>query len=225
MSGRSCKCLFAAVWLILGGVPTCSRLWAQSGSSNHLSLLQRQTLSADKVPGPGPQQNLRFRMPPSPGNPARPVHPVATNLAEMVHASGMIFSGQVVSIAHDSTIGGASIETIAITFHIDRALRGPGTGRNVTIHEWLGAWSSGQRYRAGERILLFLYPTSKLGLTSCVAGPLGRLKVDAAGRILLSVQHLLAFGHDPIVAGRSRISLDDFAGAVRGVGGEERVQP
>jgi len=34
-------------------------------------------------------------------------------------------------------------------------------------------------------VLLFLYPNSKLGLTSPVGGALGRYRVDNAGRVLV----------------------------------------
>jgi hypothetical protein len=143
----------------------------------------------------------------------------------MVQTAGMIFSGQVLSIARERALGGASIERVAITFHIDRGLRGVTTGKNLTIQQWAGMWSSGQRYRAGERVFLFLYPASKLGLTSCVAGRMGRFAVDPRGWVLLSEQHIAAFGSDPVLAGRSRVSLDEFASAIAGVGGEERIQP
>ena len=143
----------------------------------------------------------------------------------MVHAAGIIFSGRVASIARDPSSGGGGLETIGITFHIDRAFRGASTGTDLTIHEWTGLWSTGQRYRAGERVLLFLYPPSKLGLTSCVAGPVGRFAVDSVGRVVLSDQHLAVLGSDPILARKSRVSLDDFGEAVRRGGGEERVQP
>jgi hypothetical protein len=65
----------------------------------------------------------------------------------------------------------------------------------------------GQRYRLCERVLLFLYPPSKLGLTSCVAGSVGRFTIDAQGRILLSAQHLSAFRSSPILRGKSRLRL------------------
>ena len=55
----------------------------------------------------------------------------------------------------------------------------------MTIREWAGLWNTGERYETGERVLLFLYPKSKLGLTSPVGGKLGRYAVDAAGRVLI----------------------------------------
>ncbi|HUO27541.1 MAG TPA: hypothetical protein VMU61_17885 [Candidatus Aquilonibacter sp.] len=110
-----------------------------------------------------------------------------------------------------------------MSFQVERALRGADTGKKLTMREWAGAWAGGQRYRAGERVLLFLYPPSKLGLTSCVAGPIGRFTVDSLGRIVLSDEHLAVFRGD--FGGRARISLDEFAQAVQHAGGGERVQP
>src|SRR5215469_13463488 len=46
-----------------------------------------------------------------------------------------------------------------------KSANGPGCGR------------PGERYRTGERVFLFLYPASKLGLTSPVAGATGRWAV------------------------------------------------
>ena len=57
--------------------------------------------------------------------------------------------------------------------------------RTVEIKEWAGLWQSGERYRPGERVLLFLYPPSRLGLTSPVANRAGRFEVDRAGRVTL----------------------------------------
>jgi hypothetical protein len=64
-------------------------------------------------------------------------------------------------------------------------------------------------------VLLFLYPPSKLGLTSCVGGTIGRFAIDPWGRVLLSAQHLAAFRADPVLGGKSRLRFSDFALAVR----------
>jgi hypothetical protein len=113
------------------------------------------------------------------------------------------------------------VETIAITFHIENAIRGTTPGQDLTISQWIGLWSGGQRYRIGEHVLLFLYPPSKLGLTSSVAGRIGRFTVDPWGRVLLSAHHLSAFRADPVLGGKSRVALSDFARAVRRASGEE----
>ena len=98
--------------------------------------------------------------------------PITINFPAISRAAGLIFSGTVTRVERRPA-GGQAIETVAITFHVENAIRGATPGEDFTISQWIGLWSGGQRYRVGERVLLFLYPPSKLGLTSCVAGAWG----------------------------------------------------
>lgn len=150
-----------------------------------------------------------------PGLRERPAFP------EMVRAAGMIFSATVKAVERRLAGDGQSVGTVVVTLHVERAIRGATPGEDLTISEWIGLWAGGQRYRIGERVLLFLYPRSKLGLTSWVGGALGRFNVDAWGRVMLSAQHLRAFEKDPVVGGRSRVAFSDLALAVRHAGEEE----
>ena len=100
-------------------------------------------------------------------------------------------------------------------------MRGASPGKNLTIHEWAGLWTSGERYRVGEHVLLFLYLPGKLGLTSPVAGAMGRFATDSQGRIVLSARHVAALADDPILGGKTVIPYADFIQAVRRSGGEE----
>ena len=154
--------------------------------------------------------------PPHPGRPwPRPPAPPSTfDLLQLSKSAGMIFSGTVRNITRDPG-GSAAFGTIAITFHVENAIRGVVPGESRTITQWIGLWSSGQRYRIGDRALLFLYPSSKLGLTSCVGWPLGHFAMDRSGRVLLTAQQLSAFRQDPVLGGKSRVSFRDFALAVR----------
>lgn len=145
--------------------------------------------------------------------PLSPIHR-APPLFQIIHAAGTIFSGRVTAIARVPDPGNHGPQTVAITFRVERAIRGAVAGQDLTITQWIGLWTAGQRYRVGERVLLFLYPPSKLGLTSCVAGPLGRFAVDASGRIVLSEQHSTAFQADPLLGGKSSVTLSDFSQAV-----------
>jgi hypothetical protein len=165
-------------------------------------------------------------LPPTAGPPGYPVHPPGTppksppfsppgtfGLAQLTRAAGRIFSGTVTAITpHAAT--GQGLETVSITFHVEQAIRGVVAGQDLTISQWMGTWSSGQRYRIGEHLLLFLYPPSKLGLTSCVGGNLGRFIFDPMNRVLFSAQHVSALRTDPILGGKSRASLNDFSSAV-----------
>lgn len=112
----------------------------------------------------------------------------ADSLRAMTRAAATIFRGTVVSVARVPANRPDQVEAVEITFHVDEAIRGTTTGATLRIREWAGLWTSAERYRAGEKLVLFLYPTSRLGLTSPVFGELGRLPVDDAGRVLLRVQ-------------------------------------
>jgi hypothetical protein len=148
----------------------------------------------------------------------------------MTRAAGTIFLGTVTKIESGPERAGSSIATVAVTFHVERGLRGATSGESLTILQWLGLWTGGQQYQVGERVLLFLYPASKLGLTSAVAGSLGQFRLDPAGRILPSGQQLTALrgyslltgltGQSP--AGALRIALNDFVRALDRAMAEER---
>ena len=169
-----------------------------------------------------PEAPIRFppRRLPLPVRPVQmPVSPVG--IFQMSRAAGMIFSGRVTAIARAPISGTPEIETVAVTFHVERAIRGVRNGKLVTIRQWAGLWSGRQRYQIGERLLLFLYPPSRLGLTSPVGGYLGRFNVDSLGRVLLSERHRSAFVDDPVLRGKPRVTFSDFAQNVRRACGEE----
>jgi hypothetical protein len=158
---------------------------------------------------------------PPPIAPHFPIRTPGNSFHDLARASGTIFSGTVTRIERRPANHAQALTSVAITLHVEGAIRGVRQGEDFTLFEWAGLWSSGQRYRIGERVLLFLYPASKLGLTSCVAGPIGRFAVDAWGRVLLSAQHLSAFRTDPVLGGKSRLGFSDFALAVRHASEEE----
>jgi len=72
-----------------------------------------------------------------------------------------------------------------------------------------------------ERVFLFLYPPSKLGLTSSVAGAVGRFAIDPQGKIAMTAQNVSAVAADPVIGGRKVVSYTDFIQAVRRAGGVE----
>jgi hypothetical protein len=211
MHGRVCAGLLALLLLVVLA-PNFA-----AGQSDRASPAQDAANSTSLPPAvptlkPNPPEsrppNLRTRW---------PVYSAPFGLPQISHAAGMIFSGTVTAIARSPARGSSSqsVKTVLITFHVDQAIRGATPGQDLTITQWMGAWSSGQRYRVGERVLLFLYPPSKLGLTSCVGGTMGHFALDPMGRVLLSPQHLSAFRTDPILGGKSRVLVSDFANAVR----------
>jgi hypothetical protein len=205
MHGRSCSRLLAFSLLLLTPV----LLHGQSDQP-------RADFSFPRIiptpPEPAPRD---------PGSPSRPILPPGIGFQQIARAAGTIFSGTVTAIARHPASHAQAVETVAITFHVDRAIRGATPGTDLTVSLWMGLWSSGQRYRVGERVLLFLYPPSKLGLTSAVGAEIGRFNVDPLGRVLLSAQQLSAFRADPVLAGKSRVNFSDLALAVQRTAEEE----
>ena len=147
--------------------------------------------------------------------------PDSSEFSQFVRAAGTIFAGSVTRVQFHPGANGQSVATVAITFHIENAIRGATSGREFTIFEWSGLWSAGQRYRVGERVFLFLYPRSKLGLTSSVAGPLGRFALNAQQEVVPNAQQISTFRTHPVVGGKSRLHFSDFALAVRQASEEE----
>jgi len=141
--------------------------------------------------------------------------------SQMVRSAGIIFSGRVTAVGRAPSFPGQARPSTSVTFQVERATRGTAAGRRLTIHEWAGLWSSGERYRVGERVLLFLYSPSKLGLTSPVDGGMGRFAMDSQGRVALSARHAAALADDRILGGKTVVPYAVFIQAVRRSGGEE----
>lgn len=204
--GRKCPHLLATLLFLLMAL---SFLYGQSDS-----MRDSATPTPDFVFQPPTVQFPPAQPPPRPILPA-PQVTAGMGLAQLTRAAGIIFSGTVASIAHRPASARHSVETIAITFHVENAIRGTTPGTDFTFSEWIGAWSAGQRYQVGERVLLFLYPLSKLMLTSCVAEPVGRFSINASGRMSLTALQVAAFRGDPLLGGRSRVTFSDFTQAVQ----------
>lgn len=204
MIGKRGSCLLAISLLVLSALPVP----AQGDRVTRASSLSRS------------ESDLRIG-PPSPVRIPRPPTYPAVGFNGMVHAAGVIFSGTVRRIDRRPATDEQALETVAITFHVDTGLRGTRGGQDVTVAEWIGLWSNGQRYRVGEKVLLFFYPRSKLGLTSWVGGPLGRFNVSASGYVFPTRQQYSAFRSDPVLGGKLRLRISDFALAVSEASGKE----
>jgi len=139
---------------------------------------------------------------------------------QMTRNSGYIFAGTVTSVSRIEPNEQNNIGTMKITFHVENALRGVRNGQTLVIREWAGLWESGEHYRVGERVALFLFRPGKLGLTSPVGGQLGRFEVDSYGHILLNREHAAAVSADPVLAGswrgRSQITWKELSNKIRG---------
>lgn len=108
----------------------------------------------------------------------------APNLQQLIQQSGFIFAGTVTSVQRFSPSGSGGITASRITFRVEEAIRGVRQGQLLEVREWAGLWNSGERYRAGERVVLFFYPRSRLGLTSPVGGVTGRFNITSQGEIV-----------------------------------------
>ena len=124
-----------------------------------------------------------------PATAVKPLQPPGIHVLPLRHfltlQSGYIFSGTVKAIERLTPRASGSVPVMRITFYVDRGLRGTATGQTLVIREWAGLWQAGDRYRPGERVMLFLYPPSKLGLTSPVGGDSGRVPVDPGGKVII----------------------------------------
>jgi hypothetical protein len=140
----------------------------------------------------------------------------APSLRQLTRDSGYIFAGRVSAIERVRASATPEVATVKITFQVEQGIRGVRTGQMLVIREWGGLWEQGERYRPGERVLLFLYRPSKLGLTSPVAGALGRFTLDKKGQI--NLDRVASLASDPAevhLRGKTRVSSRDFARTIR----------
>jgi hypothetical protein len=151
----------------------------------------------------------------------RPVTSRTAGFLRIVRPAGIIFSGTVASVSRAPSGTSQPSQTLAITFHIEQGIRGATSGQDLTIFQWLGVWTGGQRYSVGDHVLLFLYQPSKLGLTSCVGGSLGRFAAGATGKVTLTAEYQAAFKFDWLLAGKSEVVIEDIQRAVLLAGASE----
>lgn len=148
---------------------------------------------------------------------------VPPDLRQVARQAGIIFAGKVVSIEPLRLADSDHVASVQITFQVEQGVRGVRAGEQLTFREWAGLWSGSERYRVGQRMMLFLYAPSALGLTSPVGGPAGRMPVDQNGRILLTLaqQQSLQASRAPARIDNGRhLSLRDFVHAIRRMGEE-----
>jgi hypothetical protein len=103
---------------------------------------------------------------------------------QLSRSAGMIFSGTVLAIEAQPVRKGRPLPLVLTKFRVDRAIVGTRVGEVLTVREWEGAWSMQRPMSRGERVLIFLYPPSRLGLTSPVGGRLGQVALDSRGEIV-----------------------------------------
>ena len=113
---------------------------------------------------------------------------VAEVLRSLASRAGLVFVGQVESI----TPRGGVME---IVFSVQKQVLGD-VGSTYTLREWAGQWAGGQqRYRVGQRAMVFLYAANAGGLSSPVDGMAGvvpLIPMDADVDPLIDVRWLAA---------------------------------
>lgn len=144
-----------------------------------------------------------------------PVPPDTLALQRLAHSAGIIFAGRVISVAGDASSSGQSVRSATTIFRVEHAFRGSSPGQSLRVQEWAGLRNSLEHYRVGQHVLLFLYSPGRLGLTSPVAGAMGRFAIDAEDMIVINPQHRQAFSTDPILGGKAAVSYADFARALQ----------
>lgn len=149
---------------------------------------------------------------------------VPANLQQVARKAALIFTGTVVSVAPVRESGSEAITSVEVTFQVEQALRGLRTGQRYAIREWSGLWVSCPRYRVGQRMMLFLYGPSRVGLTSPVGGSLGRYDVDRSGQVSLPPPRApeATISAKPIKAGNQHVPIQTFSRAVRQLMEESR---
>jgi hypothetical protein len=136
------------------------------------------------------------------------------SLAQLARKAGYVFDGTVLSVVRVGKAPNA-VPAMQITFRVERGIRGTQTGQVLTVREWAGLWEAGERYRPGERVVLFLYPPSKLGLTSPVAGAFGRFAVDSKGSVNVQPERDTVGADTASTQQHRRFSSEDFARAIQ----------
>lgn len=149
--------------------------------------------------------------------------------------AGMVFAGTVLSDRMQTARTDRGVPSIALRFRVDRAIAGVESGQVLTIREWTGAWSLYSPMCRGEHVLLFLYPLSRVGLTSPVGGPQGQVRLDGTGRnvadqrpvVPASVQNSARSSARPVSDSassirvtRAPVTLDQMERAIRSARGE-----
>src|SRR5438105_12277862 len=94
---------------------------------------------------------------------------------QISRVAGKIFTGEVISVAGQRGSKRHPLPILEMKLSVIHGIAGIRTGESLTIHEWNGASSMTRPVRIGEKLLLVLYPKSRLGLTSPVGGAAGQL--------------------------------------------------
>ncbi len=140
---RSLPSLFFWLVLLLGTVPACG-VFAVA-----------QSLPSGKI---ATKRNLDASGPSSTAVPAG----VSAILVELASRAAVIFTGQVLAVTPSAGV-------VDIRFHIDTPIRNCPQNGDYVVREWAGLWTAHpDRYRVGQRMLLFLAARGPAGMSAPV---------------------------------------------------------
>jgi hypothetical protein len=133
-------------------------LRAQDAAADRVATAELATSRAAIPVGPlllpDPPHSLPLHSPP-PHFPSPIPLPSGGGLQMMAQSAGIIFSGHVTFVGRAGPASGRTPAATTITFHVEDGIRGTTTGQSLTIHEWAGLWTRGDRYRVGEYVCCF----------------------------------------------------------------------
>ncbi len=107
-------------------------------------------------------------------------------IEQMAQQAGVIFAGQVLAVRRPVGYAGSAQDAtegvVEIDFRVDEPVLGPSQGAVYTLREWAGLWTgTTERYRPGQRLLLFLRSPNAQGLSSPVHGLDGAIPLRGGG--------------------------------------------
>jgi hypothetical protein len=134
------------------------------------------------------------------------------SLNSLNQSAGIIFSGTVTQIekvdAQDATPA-----IVRVQFRVDQAVRGCKAGEAVILDEWAELWIRSDRYRKGQKVVIFLYPPSGAGFSSPVAGDVGAIHIGADGLLRTTPEQTRLF--DSPINSRSGLQADNSNSTIR----------
>lgn len=203
---RTSRCVLIVALVFVSNVflsTICLSNLGRSGCAAAQSSLDRETdqVAAERVLGPRWKQLSRRAGMIFAGT----VLATATPTATSQNVTGQNATSQ--NAAADHLQAGAvprATPGVQLSFRVDEAIAGVEPGQVLTIHEWAGAWSMHRPMSKGQHILIFLYPPSRLGLTSPVGGSLGQVALDPSGKSVVEQKPVAAIGLRNASSTRSR---------------------
>lgn len=133
MYGRSTACLLLMLCVLTA--PLAGQTHRPGRSPDALPDFHLWLSERPEAPAPPLHNSLR-RPVSSKGSPGFP---------QISGAAGTIFSGTVMRVDHQAATSGQPVDAVSITFHVENAIRGVTAGEDLTISQWIGLWSAGQR--------------------------------------------------------------------------------